>query len=149
MQRTDKVGVDHVVEVGGAGTLPKSVNSVRVCGRIALIGVLSGGDGLDPARVLMKSVRLQGIFVGSRRMFEEMNRAIALSKLQPVIDKVFAVESVQEALQVHGERFTFRKDSSQILGRWQRLLIQMIRHFLVVRLRRELLAAAGGVWGRE
>jgi NADPH:quinone reductase-like Zn-dependent oxidoreductase len=47
----------------------------------------------------MKSVRLQGIFVGSRRMFEEMNRAIALSKLQPVIDKVFPVESVQEALQ--------------------------------------------------
>ncbi len=99
IQRTDRVGVDQVIEVGGAGTLPKSVNSVRLGGNIALIGVLSGGEGLDPARVLMKSVRLQGIFVGSRRMFEEMNRAITLSKLQPVIDKVFPVESVQEALQ--------------------------------------------------
>jgi NADPH:quinone reductase-like Zn-dependent oxidoreductase len=72
---TDKAGVDHVVEVGGAGTLPKSLNAVRTEGKISVIGVLAGGSGLDPVRLLMKSVCLQGIFVGSRQMFEDMNRA--------------------------------------------------------------------------
>ena len=58
--------------------MPKSLNAVRTGGDVSVIGVLAGGSGLDPARLLMKSVRLQGIFVGSRQMFEEMNRAIAL-----------------------------------------------------------------------
>jgi NADPH:quinone reductase-like Zn-dependent oxidoreductase len=95
---TGKVGVDHVVEVGGAGTLPKSLNAVRTGGDISVIGVLSGGSGLDPARLLMKSVRLQGIFVGSRQMFEEMNRAIALHQMRPVIDKTFPFDEAPEAL---------------------------------------------------
>jgi NADPH:quinone reductase-like Zn-dependent oxidoreductase len=95
---TGGVGADHIVEVGGAGTLPKSLNAVRVGGGISVIGVLSGGSGLDPLRVLMRSVRLQGILVGSRRMFEDMNRAIAVNKLRPVIDKVFAFEEAREAL---------------------------------------------------
>jgi NADPH:quinone reductase-like Zn-dependent oxidoreductase len=82
-------GVDHVVEVGGAGTLPQSLRAVRLSGRISLIGVLSGGTQFNPMPVLMKNVRLQGIFVGSRAMFEAMNRAIALHKLRPVIDRVF------------------------------------------------------------
>jgi NADPH:quinone reductase-like Zn-dependent oxidoreductase len=96
--RTGGIGVDHVVEVGGAGTLPKSLKAVRMGGRIAVIGVLAEGSGLDPARVLMKSVCLQGIFVGSRRLFEDMNRAIEANKLRPLIDKVFPMERVQEAL---------------------------------------------------
>ena len=96
---TGRVGVDHVVEVGGAGTLPKSLNAVRMGGSISVIGVLAGGSGLDPARVLMKSVRLQGIFVGSRRMFEDMNRAIALNGLKPVIDRTFPFEKAREALE--------------------------------------------------
>ena len=95
---TDKVGVDHVVEVGGAGTLPKSLNAVRMGGSIAVIGALAGGSGLDPVRVLMKCVRLQGIFVGSREMFENMNRAIALNALKPVIDRIFPFEEAREAL---------------------------------------------------
>ncbi len=95
---TGKVGVDHVVEVGGAGTLPKSLNAVRTGGDVSVIGVLAGGSGLDPARLLMKSVRLQGIFVGSRQMFEEMNRAIALHKMRPVIDKTFPFDQAREAL---------------------------------------------------
>ncbi len=95
---TDKVGVDHVVEVGGAGTLPKSLNAVRMGGSIAVIGALAGGSGLDPLRVLMKCVRLQGIFVGSREMFENMNRAIALNALRPVIDRIFPFEEAREAL---------------------------------------------------
>ncbi len=95
---TDKIGVDHVVEVGGAGTLQKSLNAVRMGGSIAVIGALAGGSGLDPVRVLMKCVRLQGIFVGSREMFENMNRAIALNALRPVIDRIFPFEEAREAL---------------------------------------------------
>lgn len=93
---TEGVGVDHVVEVGGAGTLPRSIKAVRQGGHIALIGVLTGGE-VDPRPVLMKSVRLQGIFVGSRAMFENMNRAVALAKLRPVIDRVFPFDRAVEA----------------------------------------------------
>lgn len=95
---TDRIGADHVVEVGGAGTLPKSLSSVRTGGDISVIGVLAEGSGVDPVRLLMKSVRLQGIFVGSRQMFEEMNRAIALHKMRPVIDKSFPFDQAREAL---------------------------------------------------
>src|SRR5262249_26866054 len=69
-------GVDHVVEVGGAATLPKSIKAVRMGGRISLIGNVAGRGEIDPVPILMKNVRLQGIFVGSREMFEAMNRAI-------------------------------------------------------------------------
>ncbi len=93
------VGVDHVVEVGGAGTLPRSMKAVRLGGRISLIGVLSGGTGqVNPLPLLMKNVRLQGIFVGSREMFEAMNRAIALHQLRPVVDRVFPFAEAREAL---------------------------------------------------
>jgi NADPH:quinone reductase-like Zn-dependent oxidoreductase len=98
-RRTDKVGVDHVVEVGGAGTLPKSLNAVRTGGDISVIGVLAEGSGLNPVRLLMKSIRLQGILVGSRQMFEDMNRAIGVNKLRPVIGKTFSFEQAREALQ--------------------------------------------------
>jgi len=99
LEMTGKLGVDHVVELGGAGTLEKSLKAVKLGGHISLIGVLSGGDGVvNPMPVLMKNVRLQGIYVGSRRMFEEMNNAISLHKLKPVVDKVFAFDQVKEAL---------------------------------------------------
>ena len=94
---TGGVGVDHVVEVGGAGTLPRSLKAVRVGGHVALIGVLSGGGECNPMPVLMKTVRLQGVFVGSRAMFEAMNRAIALHGIRPVIDRVFPFEQAREA----------------------------------------------------
>ena len=84
------LGVDHIVEVGGAGTLEKSMKAVRSSGTISLIGVLTGGSGeVNPRLILMKSIRVQGIYVGSREMFEQMNRAITLHKLRPVIDRVF------------------------------------------------------------
>jgi NADPH:quinone reductase-like Zn-dependent oxidoreductase len=95
---TGKVGVDHVVEVGGAGTLAKSLRAVRTGGHIALIGVLTGAGEVNPIPILMKSVRLQGIYVGSREMFEAMNRAIELSQLRPVVDKVFGFEELPQAL---------------------------------------------------
>jgi NADPH:quinone reductase-like Zn-dependent oxidoreductase len=96
---TGGVGVDHVVEVGGAGTLARSFKAVRMGGRISLIGVLTGNSGeVNPLAVLMKNVRLQGIYVGSREMFEAMNRAIALHRLRPVVDRVFPFQEIREAL---------------------------------------------------
>jgi len=94
-----KVGVDHVVEVGGAGTLPRSLKAVRTGGTVSLIGVLSGTAGeFNPLPLLMRQIRLQGIYVGSRAMFERMNEAIAQHGLRPVIDRVFPFEEAREAL---------------------------------------------------
>jgi len=109
LRLTNGTGADHVVEVGGAGTLAKSVNATRVYGRVALIGVLSSGSGIDPVKVLMKSIRMQGILVGSRRMFEDMNRAIAANHLEPVIDKTFAFEKAREALEYMASASHFGK----------------------------------------
>ncbi|CAN5576847.1 NAD(P)-dependent alcohol dehydrogenase [soil metagenome] len=98
LEMTGGGGVDHVVEVGGAGTLAKSFKSVRIGGHIAMIGALSGSAGFDPIGVFMKAIRLQGIFTGSRSMFESMNKAIAVKKLRPVIDRTFEFDEVREAL---------------------------------------------------
>jgi NADPH:quinone reductase-like Zn-dependent oxidoreductase len=95
---TNRIGVDHVIEVGGAGTLSRSLNSVRIGGHVVLIGVLAGAGEFDPRSVLMKAARMQGILVGSRRMFEQMNNAIEGNQLKPVIDKTFAFKEVSEAL---------------------------------------------------
>jgi NADPH:quinone reductase-like Zn-dependent oxidoreductase len=97
-QLTNGLGVDHVVEVGGAGTLPLSSKAVKRGGHIALIGVLAGRADFDPRLMMLKGVRLQGLFVGSREMFEEMNRAIALSGMRPVIDRVFEFDELPAAL---------------------------------------------------
>jgi len=91
-------GADQIIEVGGAGTLPASLRAVRLGGTIALIGVLSGGGDVNPLPILMKGVRVQGIFVGSRAMFEAMNRAIEVNQLRPVIDRVFPFDEAIEAL---------------------------------------------------
>lgn len=99
LELTGGVGVDHVVEVGGAGTIPRSIKAVRVGGRISLIGVLAGADGgFNPVSALMKSVTLQGVFVGSRADFEDMNRAVALHRLVPVVDRVFGFDEFPAAL---------------------------------------------------
>jgi NADPH:quinone reductase-like Zn-dependent oxidoreductase len=99
-ERTDGMGVDEVVEVGGAGTLEHSLRAVRTGGHVSLIGVLSGGAGtINPIMILMRNVCVQGIFVGSRAHFEAMNRAIALHKIKPVVDRVFAFGEAVEALQ--------------------------------------------------
>ena len=91
-------GVDLVVEVGGAGTLQKSIRAVRIGGQISLIGVLSGGaQELNIIPVLMQNIRIQGVIVGHREMFERLNRAIAHHKMRPAIDKVFAFDEVKEA----------------------------------------------------
>jgi NADPH:quinone reductase-like Zn-dependent oxidoreductase len=98
LELTDGAGADHVIELGGAGTLPQSLQAVRTGGHISLIGVLTGAGTFNPIPMLMKHARLQGIFVGSRTMFEAMNKAIALHQLVPVVDKVFAFDEIHAAL---------------------------------------------------
>jgi len=91
-------GIDHVVEVGGAGTLPKSLRAVRPGGRVYVIGVLSGRGEMDFTNVFMRNIRLQGIFVGSREMAEQMLAVMTAVEMRPVIDRVFAFSEVREAL---------------------------------------------------
>jgi NADPH:quinone reductase-like Zn-dependent oxidoreductase len=85
---TDGEGADLVVEVGGAGTLERSLKALRIGGTIAQVGVLAGAAGSSDATpiplVLRKLARIHGIYVGSRRDFVEMNRAIRLTALRPV-----------------------------------------------------------------
>jgi len=93
---TDGVGVDHVVEVGGAGTLERSIAATRVAGHVALIGVLTGGQ-VNPTAIMRKSLRMHGIYVGSRAMFEAMNRAIGAAELRPIIDRSFGFDEARAA----------------------------------------------------
>jgi NADPH:quinone reductase-like Zn-dependent oxidoreductase len=93
---TEGRGVDHTVEVGGAGTLQKSMNSTRFCGSLGIIGILTGGE-VDPLAILRRSLRLRGIYVGSRRMFENMNRAITAHQMRPVVDATYAFEDGRQA----------------------------------------------------
>ena len=88
-QQTGGLGVDLVVEVGGAGTLDRSVKATRYGGRIALIGVLAGGSSFDPIGVLMRGQTVRGIYVGSRAMFRAMNGLIEATQLRPVIDREY------------------------------------------------------------
>jgi NADPH:quinone reductase-like Zn-dependent oxidoreductase len=84
--------------VGGAGTLEKSLRSVRHGGTVSLIGVLTGFEtGVNPVSILQKSIRLQGIYVASRAMYENMNRALVQSKMRPIIDRVFDFRDAPQA----------------------------------------------------
>src|ERR1700680_752208 len=91
-------GVDHVIEVGGAGTFLQSVRACRFGGKIGLIGILSGREAqTEIFPVVNKSATIFGIYVGSREMFEGLNRALEQSRFRPVIDKVFPFGSAREA----------------------------------------------------
>ncbi len=98
LKLTDGRGVDMVIEVGGPGTLARSMNAVAAGGTVALIGILAGfGGEVSPLSIMLKTARLQGVYVGSRAMFEAMNTAIASQGIRPVIDKVFAFEDAPGA----------------------------------------------------
>jgi len=87
LEQTGGEGVDLVIEVGGMGTLPRSLGAIRMGGVIAQIGVLTGvAEPLPLALILHKQARIQGIYVGSRKDFEEMNKAITLTGMRPVAE---------------------------------------------------------------
>jgi NADPH:quinone reductase-like Zn-dependent oxidoreductase len=101
-------GVDHVIEVGGAGTFQQSIQAIRVGGHVAVIGVLTGAvQDLNVASIFGANARVQGISVGSREHFEAMCRAIAANGLKPIIDKRFPLEDAQAAFRAMraGEHF--------------------------------------------
>ncbi|EMY68344.1 zinc-dependent alcohol dehydrogenase family protein [Leptospira vanthielii] len=96
---TKKVGADHIIEVGGAGTLEQSIAACRPFGVIHLIGILAGKSGeLNLLPAVMNNLKIQGLVVGGRKAFIEMNQAIETSGLRPVVDKVFSLEESADAI---------------------------------------------------
>ena len=99
LKATDQMGVDHVIETGGPGTLEKSMNCVAAGGQIAQIGVLTGfgppTTSLFP--LVARNVRLDGIYVGHREAFIAMNQFFEQKKIQPVIDRVFSFDDAPAA----------------------------------------------------
>jgi NADPH:quinone reductase-like Zn-dependent oxidoreductase len=95
-----KIGVDHVVEVGGPGTLGKSLNAVAAGGQIHLIGVLTGAQAPDASLfpLVGRNVTMNGIYVGSRADFTAMNAFLETQPLRPVIDRVFTFGEANAAL---------------------------------------------------
>lgn len=107
---TGNAGVDLVVEVGGPGNLPQSINALAVDGCISLIGVLTGWSGEVPTAALMtKNGRLSGITVGSQADHAKMIAAVEASDLQPVIDKTFSLEDLGEAFRYQESQQHFGK----------------------------------------
>jgi NADPH:quinone reductase-like Zn-dependent oxidoreductase len=101
-------GVDHVIEVGGAGTLQQSIRAVRVGGHIALIGALAGYSGeLQTVALITRQIRMRGFTVGSRRDQEDMIRGIEAVSLRPAIDSSFGLEQIVDAFkrQESGQQF--------------------------------------------
>ena len=100
LELTDGQGADHVVDLGGVGTLPHSYQSVGPGGEVSLIGVMTRPEGdLSPYPLMVKGATLRGIFVGGREHFEGLMRAAAVNKLKPVIDRTFPFDQAIEAFQ--------------------------------------------------
>lgn len=98
LELTNGAGVDHVLETGGAGTLPKSLQALALHGQVNIIGVLTGlQNNIDLLPLLIKTARLQGILVGSRGMLERQLAATVAHKIRPVIDRVFPFDQGVEA----------------------------------------------------
>ena len=101
-------GVDHVVEIGGAGTFPESITAARIGGHISLIGVLAGYAGPIPTvQIMGKQQRVIGITVGTRRQQQDMIRAIEANRIRPVISDHFPLARLGDAFrhQESGKHF--------------------------------------------
>lgn len=104
LRLTDGRGVDLVLEVGGQGTLTHSIASARMGGTVAIIGGVSGfGGELNPFALIGGAKRLSGIYVGSRDMFEDLNRFVSVAEIHPVVDRVFPFSQARDAY-THLER---------------------------------------------
>jgi len=105
LELTGGRGVDRVIEVGGPGTIERSCRCTRVGGRISLIGFVAGAAGsIDPFAILARAVSIDSIAAGSRRDFEDMNRAIEAHALKPVVDRIFAFDAARDAYRHLSER---------------------------------------------
>ncbi|MEP0069622.1 NAD(P)-dependent alcohol dehydrogenase [Pyruvatibacter sp.] len=112
---TGGVGVDHVVEVGGAETFTQSLSAIRVGGHVAVIGLLSGMmKDMNVATMFSQNARIHGITVGNRTQFEDMLKAMALHEIHPVIDTTFALEDLKAGLEHMGSGAHFGKIGIEI-----------------------------------
>ena len=108
-------GVDHVIETGGSGTLPQSINAARVGGHIAVIGVLSGFSGEVPTVTMMlRQQRIQGLMVGSRRDQKDLIAALESTGIRPVLDQSFDLSKLREAFEYQASGAHFGKISITI-----------------------------------
>ncbi|WP_129791862.1 NAD(P)-dependent alcohol dehydrogenase [Sphingosinicella sp. CPCC 101087] len=107
--RFGRAGVGKVIEVGGFGTLPQSMQAVGWGGEIAMIGVMTRGGDTAPHPLMVKGASLRGIMVGSRAMAIDLNRAIEAADIHPVIDKVFPFEEAAEAYRYQASPHLFAK----------------------------------------
>ena len=104
-------GVDHVVDVGGAGTLGQSLKAIRYEGTITVIGFLTGTER-GPALVdtLLAAANVRGILIGSRQQLLEMVNAVEVGGIKPLIDdKIFKLEEAREAFQYLWDQKHFSK----------------------------------------
>jgi NADPH:quinone reductase-like Zn-dependent oxidoreductase len=114
LKLTDGRGVHCVVEVGGTGTLARSMRAVGFGGHVCLIGVLAGPQGdTNPMALMVKGASLHGIFVGSRAMLEELSAAVDANRIKPVVDRVFTFDAVRDAFD-YQKRGAFGKVVIQI-----------------------------------
>jgi len=99
MRLTGGKGADAVIEVGGVGTLQKSMQCIAMQGKIGIIGFVAGpGQGVNPIGLAFRAAAIHGIGVGSRAMFENMNAAIEANNIKPPIDKVFPFAKAPDAI---------------------------------------------------
>lgn len=109
---TNGKGVDHIVEVGGAGTLNQSMIAAANGGHIALIGVLTGYSGpINTALLMSKQLRVQGLTVGSRKMQLDMIAAIDRFGIKPIVDKQFELHELAAAFRYQESGAHFGKIS--------------------------------------
>ncbi|WP_316224924.1 MULTISPECIES: NAD(P)-dependent alcohol dehydrogenase [unclassified Bradyrhizobium] len=108
-EATDGRGADHVIEIGGTGTLERSIQAAAMAGHIELVGTLAGGGSLGAAAFAQNIVTIRWASVGSRADFEAMNRAIAVHRLQPVVDRVFPFAEARQAYRHFQSRSHFGK----------------------------------------
>lgn len=100
---TKGAGVDHVIELGGAGTLSKSVSTLGLNGHLALIGALDGfGGGLDTLPLIFAALKVSAVMVGSRADQVALSKFMAEHDLKPVIDSEFAFYEAEEAYSAAG-----------------------------------------------
>ncbi len=97
LEATANRGVDCVIEVGGLGTLPRSMSALAMGGKICMIGFVAGPGEANPQQVMRSGGNLHGIFVGNRAMFEHLNRAVEVNRIKPLIDKVFPFQDAVAA----------------------------------------------------
>ena len=98
LEKTSGIGADLILELGGGGTLARSMEAAKISGRISLVGVLTGFDGqVNPLPILRKSLSVNGIYVGSADMQRQFHAALEQNKIHPVVDRVFNFDQVKEA----------------------------------------------------